>query len=429
VVGLLLGVEGLGRRGPMEGLLVPGWYTLPLIALVATPIAWWRIACRGPHAGRQGALAGAILGGIFSLAPTTYVVTSIAFHGPGDLTGLVAVWMVFLAWVVALPVGAALGAVGGLALRPPGGHAATFDREQGGAAPPGRSSSSGDNTRSGWRRWLDQGERRPFLRVAALLLALPLILLLSIGFIAIQWKRAEVRVEDARVTSPNGTWVAASYSYSYRWTQAHHRFDVRLCRAGAPPVRGSLFWESEKVPVTSLRWSGNDSVVVSATIHNDEYVAWLKSTIKAHTAHDVVGRTDITLDPPFLMVSNPSKPDDLALDNDDIQLSKDPVFAGDSTMIRATVHNLGLRPAIGVRVDFDDDRLGDAIGKRTIDIVAGGATTIEMPWQPALPDTHVIAVRVSPFSFPSEESYTNNYAELRLVLGQSWRRDSMRGNP
>ncbi len=423
-VGIPLWLEGVGRVGQPEGFLVPGWYTLPLIALLVTPLAWWRLACRGPHMARQGAWAGTVIAVILCLAPTVYLVVSTAESGPGDGFVLLAIASITMAWGVALPAGGAMGALLGWLQRAQARHATSTERAAIDAQALEVEPTVRPAHRSPLQQWLDRGTRRQVLRVTGLLSTLPLLLVAAILFICIRWKQSEIRVEVARATSPNGKWTAVSSHYGYPWGGSHH-FDVRINPANQDQAAGAVVWESDRVPVSRFQWCGSDSVVVSVDVHHDEFAAGLIRTIQTHEVHGIVARTEVKLDPPFLMVSNPTKPDDLVVGSGDIHLNAHRVKDGDSTIISATIHNLGLRPALGVRVEISDDRLGIAIGKQTIDIAAGGARTIEIPWRASEPDTHSIAVRVSPYIFPEEASYTNNYAVLTVVLGREMSPDSL----
>jgi hypothetical protein len=177
-------------------------------------------------------------------------------------------------------------------------------------------------------------------------------------------------------------------------------------------------WDSAKVPITSLEWTDQDSLLVHVDMHNDEFVPWLKSTIRTHEVRGVPMRTVIKLTPDYLMVTNPRLPDDLQVRPEDIQLSEVPVSVGDSVMIHATIHNVGLRPAMGVEVEVSDDRFEVLLGKPKVDIPAGGLASIDVPWVPAAPDTHLLAVRVDAYVFPSEADYKNNFARVPLVVAK-----------
>jgi len=106
---------------------------------------------------------------------------------------------------------------------------------------------------------------------------------------------------------------------------------------------------------------------------------------------------------------------DLAVSADEIQLSENPPVAGDTLTVSATVHNNSSKAALGVEVELRDRRADTVLGTSTVDLAAGGAVTVQVPWVPAPPDSHEIEVKVSPYVL-DESDYVNNTAVRTFVL-------------
>jgi hypothetical protein len=400
----------------LAGLTIPGRLVSAAIALIATPFIWWHVTRRNPRSIGRAAFAGAILAAIFCAVPTVQIVIAIAKHGTGKgMGGLATMGMMFLApviWVMALLIGTAIGALIGVAQR----HwriPAQFERASSVAG-----SRELRSSRSALGRWLDQGHRRTAIEVMGFLLSLPLAAIAAFGYIAFEWKRTEVHVEGVHAIATRSNRVAVAFGHRWQWWPSAHAYDVRVSEPGDDPIRGRVVWESDKVPITSLEWTDQDSLLVHVDMHNDEFVPWLMGTMKTHHAEDVALRTVVKLTPDYLMVTNPPVPDDLQVRPEDIHLGGLPVSAGDSVLIHATIHNLGVRPAMGVDVEFFDYPLGNLLGKRYVDVAPGESTSIDMPWIAAPPDTHVFLISVSPFVFAREADYKNNAARVKLVLSK-----------
>ncbi len=108
---------------------------------------------------------------------------------------------------------------------------------------------------------------------------------------------------------------------------------------------------------------------------------------------------------------------DLAVEAEEIWLSLNTPEPGDSLQVHATVHNNSTAAAFGVPVEIRDLRTDTLLGAMNVDIAAGGAVAVQATWVPAVPDSHDIEVRVSPYVL-DESNYANNSAVRTVVLGQ-----------
>ncbi len=112
---LSLELYGWAMTGSLDGFLIDGWATLPIIALVCASFVWWvQVARRNSRSVLRGAVAGATSSALILAIPTWKLVTEISRHEPSPEGGLVAAAVQFsfaFFWFVGVPLGAALGAV------------------------------------------------------------------------------------------------------------------------------------------------------------------------------------------------------------------------------------------------------------------------------------------------------------------------------
>lgn len=108
---------------------------------------------------------------------------------------------------------------------------------------------------------------------------------------------------------------------------------------------------------------------------------------------------------------------DLAISASDIAFSNANPKHGDNVTITATIYNIGDADVKNVKIlffDGDPANSGVSIGEGTIDLPAGGATNVSVPWK-AVRGTHTIHVIIDPFSDCLEQSYDNNRAKASLT--------------
>lgn len=108
--------------------------------------------------------------------------------------------------------------------------------------------------------------------------------------------------------------------------------------------------------------------------------------------------------------------EDLAIYTSDIQLSKNVPQAGDSLTVLATLRNNSSKAALGIDVQIRDLRTGAVLGSSLVDLGAGSAVVVQIPWVPAAPDSHELQVQITPYVL-DESNYANNTASRVIVLG------------
>ena len=105
---------------------------------------------------------------------------------------------------------------------------------------------------------------------------------------------------------------------------------------------------------------------------------------------------------------------DLTLSSIDISFSKSDITLGDTVTIYAKIHNIGLRDANNVFVNFYDEE--ELIGSDTIDVLEGEMKTTSVEWNVSTGGMRTIYVKIDEEKNIPEEDETNNEAHINVIV-------------
>ncbi|MEQ1831504.1 MAG: hypothetical protein ABL977_00510 [Candidatus Eisenbacteria bacterium] len=87
------------------------WLSVALVIPVTVPTWWWVVGRRDGAGPGRGALAGALCAALVFLVPIAFLIFTIVVRGFGEGDGVVGVMTLAGMFVVAIPLGAAVGAI------------------------------------------------------------------------------------------------------------------------------------------------------------------------------------------------------------------------------------------------------------------------------------------------------------------------------
>ncbi len=87
------------------------WINVAIVMLVAPPTWWWMIARRGTASLGKGALAGALCAALVFLVPVIFLILTMMVRGFGQGDGIVGILALAGMSLVAIPLGAMVGAI------------------------------------------------------------------------------------------------------------------------------------------------------------------------------------------------------------------------------------------------------------------------------------------------------------------------------
>ncbi len=87
------------------------WLNIAIVILITVPTWWWLIGRRNGAGPGRGAFAGALCAALVFLVPIAFLIFTIVVRGIGDGDGVIGVMTLAGMLVMAIPLGAAVGAI------------------------------------------------------------------------------------------------------------------------------------------------------------------------------------------------------------------------------------------------------------------------------------------------------------------------------